>query len=173
MHACPQTRPSPPHHPRREGVLCERTLRSGRVVLALVHPRMQSRWDAHAWRDEPGRGGGLYAAVQSDSGGNGSRTCLAEWTARECVLGNGAAAAGLTVARTAPRDGCPANCLPRNLEINLVPAAAPLGRGEAAALRIAQLGARGALQNLYRLMGPSEGRRFLSDLDKEYARSHS
>jgi hypothetical protein len=152
-------------------VLCERTLRSGRVVLALLDPRMQPRWDAHAWRDEPGRGGGLYAAVQSGSG-SGSRTCLAEWTARDCVLGSGAAAAGLTVARTAPRDGCPANCLPRNLEIELVPAAAHLGRGEAAALRIAQLGARGALQNLYRLMGPSEGRRFLSDLHREYARNH-
>lgn len=158
--ACLPTRaPSTPACVRcREGVLCERVLRSGRKVVALLDPRMAPRREAHAWRDERRGGGGLYAEA---AGLQGGRAHLAEWTGRECVLGGSAA---MSVKAWQHKDGCPANCLPRNLELELVAG----GRDEAAMLRMAQISARGALQHLYSVMGPRQGRRYLAALHSEY-----
>lgn len=112
--------PAPPPSPAcRQGVLCERVLRSGRTVFALVDPAMRSHWQAHTWRDSASSGGRLFTETAPHAP-QGVRTYLAQWTAELVVLGR--CTMPLHVARLEHKDGCPANCLASNLELELRPA---------------------------------------------------
>lgn len=143
-------------------MLYERRLQSGRTVLALFDPHMRPQLGAHVWSERAhGRFGGLY----TETGPHAGRTSLARWTAEECLLGASQVALGVVGWRH--KDACPANCLARNLEVQLaatVPEAAPLRQHTA---RQARQAARAALQQLYAAVGAEEGRRFLQALHKE------
>ncbi|KAL4425582.1 hypothetical protein ABPG75_009598 [Micractinium tetrahymenae] len=101
-----------------QGVLCERVLRSGRTVLALVDPAMRAHWQAHTWRDSASSGGRLFTETAAHAP-QGSRTYLAQWTAELVVLGR--CTMPFHVTRVEHKDGCPANCLASNLELELRP----------------------------------------------------
>ncbi|PRW59632.1 polyketide synthase [Chlorella sorokiniana] len=163
-----------------EGVMYERRLPSGRVLLALVDPRMKSQLSEHVWKERP-RGGrcGLF----TDTGPQPGRWYLARWTAEQCLLPTGGKLP-LHVAGWRHKDGCPSNCLARNLEVELAPMAgrqaalaATGGNQEAPAApavaqrrdgsRQARQLARQAVQQLYESVGAGEARRFLQSLHRE------
>lgn len=151
-------------------MLYERRLpRSGRVLLALVDNRMQGRLEAHLWRERPRSRGGLY----TEAGPHPGRTYLARWTAEECLVGASQLAGNLAVASWSHKDGCPANCLARNLEVTLVsegqqggrPGADAPGSGATAEAKAAT---RAVLARLYNAVGAAEARRFLQALHREH-----
>ncbi len=160
----------------------ERRLASGRVLMALVDPRMKAQMSAHEWKERP-KGGrcGLF----TDSGPQPGRSYLARWTAEQCLLPAGGKLP-LHVAGWRHKDGCPSNCLARNLEVELAPvpgkqapavATVAVGRPAAPAAaaparrqagsRQAREAARRAVQQLYESVGAGEARRFLQALHKE------
>ncbi|KAL4438038.1 hypothetical protein ABPG77_004259 [Micractinium sp. CCAP 211/92] len=99
-----------------QGVLCERVLRSGRTVFALVDPAMRAHWQAHTWRDSASSGGRLFTETAPHAP-PGARTYLTQWTAELVVLGR--CSLPLHIVRLEHKDGCPANCLASNLELEL------------------------------------------------------
>ncbi|KAI7841402.1 hypothetical protein COHA_005019 [Chlorella ohadii] len=131
-----------------EGVMYERRLASGRVLMALVDPRMKAQMSAHEWKERP-KGGrcGLF----TDSGPQQGRSYLARWTAEQCLLPAGGKLP-LHVAGWRHKDGCPSNCLARNLEAGSRQAREAAGR---------------AVQQLSGSVGAGEARRFLQALHKE------
>lgn len=186
----PQCRPAAhPPPPCSEGLLYERRLPSGRVLLALVDSRMKPQLSAHVWKERP-KGGrcGLF----TDTGPQPGRWYLARWTAEQCLLPTGGKLP-LHVAGWRHKDGCPANCLARNLEVELAPMAgrqaaamavaavagsqvepssapaprAPAQRRRQEGSREARQAARKAVQQLYQSVGAGEARRFLQALHRE------
>ena len=163
----------------------ERRLPSGRVLLALVDPRMKGQLSAHVWKERP-RGGrcGLF----TDAGPQPGRWYLARWTAEQCLLPAGGKLP-LHVAGWRHKDGCPSNCLARNLEVELAPAAGrqAVAAGAVAAAAVSQAAnnavaapakrrdgsrqareaAKQAVQQLYQSVGAGEAHRFLQALHRE------
>lgn len=153
--------------------------RSGRVVLGLADPRMAAHLQAHTWTAAAHGSGELYART----GTGGGRALLRDWTVRECLLGSTPLPRGL--AAVVHKDGCPANCLARNLELaprrgtrralqRFIAGTPQGGRGagagtvaptDAAAAREA---ARAALRQLYGAVGAERGQELLAQLHEEY-----
>ncbi len=77
---------------------------------------MRAHWQAHTWRDSASSGGRLFTETAPHAP-PGARTYLAQWTAELVVLGR--CSLPLHIVRLEHKDGCPANCLASNLELEL------------------------------------------------------
>jgi hypothetical protein len=151
--------------------------------LFLADPRMQAVLQANLWNmPKEGRGGPHIS--------RSARQQLALMTVRECLLGGAEVPAGLAAVQFL--DGCPANCLARNLSLvarpgrraafeawqsSLPPAQRPpaamlpgprVDAAAVAAARAAEEAARAAVQRLYGVAGAERGRYFLDALHEEY-----
>lgn len=181
--------PAPPTPPPccSEGLLYERRLKGGRLLLALFDPRMAAQLEGHVWREKSTRAREGAGELSTETGPAEGKTWLAAWTAQECVLGgSGLDNLGLHVAAWSFKDACPANCLARNLDVTLAPTppAAPAAAPAAAVPPVrrakkqqqqpepcpqaARQAARDALQQLYAAVGAVEGRRYMAALHKEH-----